>query len=89
MTVGDIYGNQSYVGANLSKAMIGSSFAKVKDMDQNQLNSLHSEDVARSLLTMVFTNAQRMSAMLAQTYGVRRVVWIGLDCEMPEYCLMA
>lgn len=58
MSVGDIYGG-SYEGLNLPGSMIASSFGKLKDANPDEIKigeTITKNDIARSLLTLVFVN---------------------------------
>jgi type II pantothenate kinase len=79
MSVADIYGG-AYGSLGLPGNLIASSFGKLKDREE--IASLRKQDVARSLTTMISTNAMLQSIHIARKQGIERVVWIGSHIEV-------
>ena len=69
--------------------MIASSFGRLKDMSPEEVKAISRNDIARSLLTLVFSNMLLFSKILALREGIKRVVMIGSHVDIPEYMQMS
>ena len=84
MSVADIYGG-AYGSLGLPGDLIACSFGKVKDKTKEELEKVQIDDVLRSLLTMISTNAMLMSMLVAKKENITKVIWMGQHVDMPEY----
>ncbi|CDW82638.1 pantothenate kinase mitochondrial [Stylonychia lemnae] len=88
MSVGEIYG-QDYSSRGLPAKMIASSFGRLKDYNQEQIQQVSKEDISRSLLTMTAVNILIFSNMIVKLHNLKKVVWIGVHVDLLEYMQMS
>ncbi|CAI2369317.1 unnamed protein product [Moneuplotes crassus] len=83
MSVGDIYG-KSYGKIGLPAEVIASSFGKIKDYSEEEINALNPEDVSLSLLNMIMFNTLTIANLTAQIEGIKNIVVIGHHIKVLE-----
>jgi pantothenate kinase len=85
LSVGDIYGG-TYETFNLNSNLIASSFGKLKNVED--VGEVKKEDISRSLLTLFCVITSQITAMLATTSNVNKVIILGNPFECLEFMQM-
>jgi pantothenate kinase len=85
LSVGDIYGG-SYEQFGLNSCLIASSFGKLKYV--NDIKEVKKEDISRSLLTLLCVTTSQMTALLAKTHSIDKIIILGNPFESLEFLQM-
>ncbi|CAO2829265.1 unnamed protein product [Amaranthus hypochondriacus] len=86
MLVRDIYGGHDYSKIGLSATTIASSFGKPVS-ENKELEDYKPEDIARSLLRLISNNIAQIAYLIAEIYGLKRIIFGGFFIRGHEYTM--
>ena len=69
--------------------LIASSFGKLKNKKDYELQTIKDEDISQSLMIMLTANTIQIAMLQAQLEGIKNIVIIGSTFDMLEFMRMS